>query len=151
MVTMNVLHDMNNPFCSGGNGITADDNGFLWISDAMNGEVRVYDTSETLVHTYTVTNPGPIAVTGSHMGVGTEVHSTPPGITVHPNPAMNVITVTGAPAETTVRIFDIAGRVTVESSAGTDGVTVMNITSLKPGLYTAVGGNAAARFAVTER
>jgi len=64
METLAVLHDTNDPFCSGGNGLAVDDQGHLWITDSMNSEVRVYDSSENLVHSYSLANPGPIAVTG---------------------------------------------------------------------------------------
>lgn len=151
METLAVLHDMNGPFCTGGNGLAVDDLGNLWITDAMNGEVRVYDTGENLVHTYSLANPGPIAVTGFYAGIEGGVHTPAPGIAVSPNPAVNLIAVTGAQPGAAVRVFDTTGRVAAETRAAENGTAYLSVQNLTPGLYSAVSGESAARFAVTAR
>ncbi len=151
METLAVLHDTNDPFCSGGNGLAADDQGHLWITDSMNGEVRVYDSTEDLIHTYSLTNPGPIAVSGSFMGMESGERTTATGITVFPSPAVSFITLTGAQPGTVVRVFDLAGRVAAETQTAENGTASLCVQDLTPGLYTAVSGESATRFTVTAR
>lgn len=151
MATLTVLHDSSNPFCTGGNGIAGDDQGNLWISDSMNNEVRVYDSSENLVHTYSVTAPGPLAVNGSFMGLSGDAVSNDPVISLLPNPALNTITVSGANPGSVVCIYDITGRLSRRVTTAADGSCSMNVTELEAGVYTAVSGRSTARFAVTAR
>ncbi|MCK5132508.1 MAG: hypothetical protein KAR40_10215 [Candidatus Sabulitectum sp.] len=151
MTTLEILHDSGNPFCSGGNGMAVDENGYLWISDGMNGEVRVYDTTETLVHTYSVTSPAAIAVSGSWLGISGGSIQTGISISVSPNPAACAITVSGVPPGETVRIYDVTGRIAAETIGGNNSTITMDITRLATGLYTVVSGTAAARFAITAR
>lgn len=150
METLTVLHDTSDPFCTGGNGLAVDDQGYLWITDAMAGEVRVYDQSENLVHTYAVSNPGPIAVSGAYMGIEGGIPSSG-GITVFPNPAVNVITVSGTLPGEFIRIYDISGRIAVEARASETGNTVLSAADLPPGMYSAAAGSSAVRFAVTSK
>ena len=151
MTTLEIIHDSNDPFCSGGNGMAADENGNLWISDGMNGEVRVYDTTETLVSTYSVASPAAIAVSGSWLGINGGRIDTGISISVSPNPAMNVITVTGATPGAQVRVFDIAGRTSASSVTDNNGISIMDVSALSAGLYSVVSGNSCTRFAVTAR
>ena len=151
MGTLEVLHDSSDPFCSGGNGMAADENGYLWISDGMSGEVRVYDTTETLVHTYSVVSPAAIAVSGSWLGISEASFDTGNTISVHPNPAVELITVTGTISGEAVKVYDITGRVAAETIGGDNGISSLNITNLTTGLYTVMSGRAATRFAVTAR
>ncbi len=151
MATATVLHDSSDPFCSGGNGIAGDDQGNLWISDCMNNEVRVYDQSENLVHTYSVTAPGPLAVNGSFMGLSGDAGSNGPVISVLPNPAVNTISVSGTNPESEVCIYNIAGRLSRRATTASDGSCCMNVSELEAGLYTVVSGRSTARFAVTAR
>lgn len=149
MSTLEILHDSTDPFCSGGNGMAVDDSGYLWISDGMNGEVRVYDTTETLVQTYSVTSPAAIAVSGSWLGIEDGIVETGISISVYPNPAVNIITVSGAAPGERIRIFDLTGRIAAESITGENGTSTMDITSLTTGLYTVNSGTSNTRFAVT--
>lgn len=151
MNTLQILHDSSNPFCTGGDGMAVDESGYLWVSDGMSGEVRVYDTSETLVHTYSVTSPAAIAVSGSWLGIEDGIVETGISISVSPNPAVNVITVSGATPGASVRVFDITGRVAASSVAGDNGTSTMDITNLTTGLYTVNSGTSNTRFAVTGR
>ncbi len=151
MSTRTVLHDSSDPFCSGGNGMAVDDNGYLWISDGMNGEVRVYDTAESLVHTYSVTSPAAMAVAGSWLGINGGVVETEISISVSPNPASSIITVSGATFGETVRVYDISGRIAAESRGNNCGSCTIDITNLTTGLYTVVSGSSAARFTATAR
>ncbi|MCK5786121.1 MAG: T9SS type A sorting domain-containing protein [Candidatus Sabulitectum sp.] len=151
MATLDVLHDSSDPFCSGGNGMAVDDSGYLWISDGMNGEIRVYDTAENLVQTYEVTSPAAIAVSGTWLGINGGGVETGVSISVFPNPAVNLITVTGASPGERIRIFDITGRIAGESVTGGNGLNTVDITNLKAGVYTVINGTSSARFAVTAR
>ena len=152
METLTVLNDVNDPFCSGGNGLAVDDMGHLWITDSVNGQVRVYNSiSQSLMHTYSLTGPGPIAVAGYYMGLEGGVCSTAQGITVSPNPAVSFITLTGAEPGGLVRVFDITGRVAAETQASANGNASLSIQNLASGLYTAVNGESTARFAVTSK
>ncbi len=150
MTTLEVLHNSSNPFCAGGNGLAADDQGNLWVSDTAACQVRVYDQSGTLVQTYTVSTPGPIAVSGSLSGI----HSAAgPGVgilRVSPNPATSSISVTGLPAGAQVTVYDITGRRVAEGQ-GTNGTAELNVGHLPGGLYNAVCGESYARFTVTVR
>jgi len=150
MTTLEILHDSTNPFCSGGNGMAVDENGYLWISDGMNGEVRVYDTGENLVHTYSVPTPAAIAVSGCFTGIynGREQGIT---ISVYPNPAFNAIAVSGVNPGAQITVFDIAGRTAATATVGENEPFSMDISSFAPGLYTVVSGTSAARFAVTSK
>ncbi len=151
MTTLEILHDSSNPFCSGGNGMAVDENGNLWITDGMNGEVRVYDTTETLVQTFTVASPGAIAVSGSLLGINGGIIETGVSISVSPNPAMSVITVTGATSEAHVTVYDISGRTSATSVTDNYGTSIMDVSNLSTGLYSVVSGNSCTRFAVTAR
>ncbi len=151
METLTVIHDSSDPFCTGGNGLAVDENGYLWISDGMNGQVRVYDPSENLVQTYSVPTPAAIAVSGSWLGINGGTVETGISISVSPNPASSVITVTGTIAGEAVRIYDITGRIAAEITSGDSITTEMNISNLTTGLYTVVAGYSSARFAVTVR
>ncbi len=151
MNTLQILHDSSNPFCTGGNGMAVDESGYLWVSDGMSGEVRVYNTTETLVHTYSVTSPAAIAVSGSWLGIEDGTVETGISISVSPNPAVNAITVSGATPGASVRVFDITGRVAASSVAGDNGTSTMDITNLTTGLYTVNSGTSNTRFAVTGR
>jgi len=150
METLTVLHDKDDPFCTGGNGLAADESGNLWVTDSMNGEVRVYDETKTLVHTYTVGNPGPIAVSGSYMGISGGVHPSDAGITLSPNPAVNFVTVSGAEPGTMLRVYDIYGRIVSEVGIPSSGQATVSVQYLAPGLYTAVNGLECSRFSVTQ-
>jgi len=151
METLAVLNDMNDPFCTGGNGLAADDQGNLWVTDGMNGEVRVYDETRTLVQTYELDNPGPIVVSGAYTGIETGFQPHRPGISVTPNPAASLITIAGPACGAAVGIFDLAGRMAAESAVGADGTAVIDVTNLRPGIYSAVGSSSAVRFTVTAR
>lgn len=151
MATLEILHDSSDPFCSGGNGMAVDEGDYLWISDGMNGEVRVYDTTETLVHTYPVTSPAALAVSGSWLGIDGGRVETEISISVSPNPALNAITVSGVNPGEIIRIFDLTGRIAAESIAGDSGTGTMDVTSLAAGLYTVSSGTSSTRFAVTAR
>jgi len=150
MTSLEVLHSSSNPFCSGGNGLAADDQGNLWVSDTAAGQVRVYDQSGTLVQTYTVTTPGPLAVSGSLSGISSEGGSVGSIMRVSPNPAASSIAVTGVPAGVSVAVFDITGRKVAEGQ-GSNGTAELSVGHLPQGLYNAVCGNSCARFTVTAR
>lgn len=153
MATATVLHDSGNPFCSGGNGITGDEQGNLWITDSMNNEVRVYNENETLLHSFSVNAPGAIAVSGAYTGITGNANpdSCDPAISVLPNPAVNIITVSGAQSGSEIRIYDITGRLAGHTVTSSDGSCSMEVTELRAGLYTAVSGRTSARFSVTAK
>lgn len=151
MSTLTVIHDSSDSFCSGGNGMAVDDNGYLWISDGMNGEVRVYDTAESLVHTYSVTSPAAIAVAGSWLGINGGTVETDISISVSPNPASSIITVSGTTFGEAVRVYDITGRIAAESTGDSRGTCTIDITNLTTGLYTVVSGSSATRFTAAAR
>ncbi len=151
MTTLEILHDSNDPFCSGGNGMAADENGNLWITDGMNGEVRVYDTTETLAHTYTVASPAAIAVSGSWLGINGGRIDTGVSISISPNPATCVVTVTGATPGARVTVFDISGRTSATAVTDDIGTSIMDVSTLSTGLYSVVSENSCTRFAVTVR
>ncbi len=150
MNTLDVLHDSSNPFCTGGNGMAVDESGYLWISDGMNGEVRVYDTEENLLHTYSVPTPAAIAVSGSFTGIRSNGEQ---GITisVYPNPAFNAIAVSGVSQGAQVTVYDIAGRAAATVTVGENGPVSMDVSGFAPGLYTVLSGTSTARFAITSR
>ncbi|PIE52859.1 hypothetical protein CSA37_04245 [Candidatus Fermentibacteria bacterium] len=151
MSTKTVRNDSGNPFCTGGNGMAVDENGNLWITDGMAGEVRVYDPSENLQKTYTVASPGAIAVTGGYNGTAAGDITVEPTISVYPNPAFSSLNVRNAAPGETVAIYDVTGRVAGSAAADSDGTCTIDVTGLRPGLYSAVSGSSAARFAVTAR
>lgn len=150
METLEVLHDTNDPFCAGGNGLTADDAGNLWVTDTAAGEVRVYDTAETLVQTYSLAVPGHIAVSGSLTGVHGSAEPGCPVIGVSPNPATASIAVRGIPAGASVAVHDITGR-RVAEARGSEGSAELSVAHLPSGLYTAVCREASVRFTVISR
>ncbi len=151
MESLQVLHDSSNPFCSGGNGMAVDESGNLWITDGMNGEVRVYNNTETLVHTYSISTPAAIAVSGSWLGISDGGIQTTTCITVSPNPAVNLITVSGANCGETVTVFDLSGRIAAETKADGNGTASLDVSTLKNGLYTVISGSSSARFSVTSK
>lgn len=129
METLEVLHDMNDPFCAGGNGLAADNGGNLWVTDTAASEVRVYDAGETLVQTYSLVLPGPIAVSGSLTGVHGSGESGSPVIEVSPNPATGSIAVRGVPAGASVEVYDITGR-RVAEALGSEGSVEFSVAHL---------------------
>ncbi len=151
MSTQTVLHDSSDPFCSGGNGMAVDENGYLWISDSMNNEVRVYDTTENLVQSYAVTSPAAIAVNGSLLGIGGGSIGTGISLSVAPNPAVDLITVTGTSLGESIQIYDITGRIAAATTGAMDGTTTMDVTGMTAGIYTVVSDRTTARFVITAR
>jgi hypothetical protein len=151
MENLTVLHDWSDPFCTGGDGLAADELGYLWVSDAMTDQVRVYDPFMNLVETYAVPSAGPLAVNGSYMGVFKEPFENAIGITVSPIPASVSVTVRTASSGGAVRIFDMAGRAVAESQSSQEGKAFFCLDGFRPGLYTAVCGGSAVRFPVTAR
>jgi sugar lactone lactonase YvrE len=151
MNTLAVLHDSSNPFCSGGNGMTVDDNGYLWISDGMNNEVRVYDSGENLVHTYSVTSPAAVAVNGSYSGIHGSSCEPVVSLSVYPNPATSAVFVSGAAPEEQVTVFDITGRIAARTTTGDNGSASLDVSELNTGLYTVVCGSSVIRFTVASR
>ncbi len=150
MTSLTVRHDSTNPFTTGGNGMAVDEDGYLWITDGMNSEVRVYDTTETLVQTYSVTSPAAIAVQGSFLGITNNDLPENQIIRVSPNPAVNFVSIAGALPGSSVRIFDITGRTASTSSVDGNGFVSIDVSALKTGLYTVISGSGSARFAVTK-
>ncbi len=150
MTSFTVLHDSTNPFTTGGNGMAVDEDGYLWITDGMNSSVRVYDTTETLVQTYSVTSPAAIAVQGSFLGIANNDLPENLVIRVSPNPAVNFVSVSGAIPGSSVKIFDITGRTATTASVNENGFTSIDVSALKTGLYTVISGSASTRFTVTK-
>ncbi|GEM_PF-714365 len=151
MNTLTVLHDSSNPFCSGGNGMAVDESGYLWISDGMNNEVRVYDSGENLVHTYSVPTPAAIAVNGSFTGIHNSFCEPIVTISVYPNPASSVVFISGAASKKMVTVYDITGRIAATTTTGDSGSASLDVSELHTGLYTVVCGTSATRFTVASR
>jgi DNA-binding beta-propeller fold protein YncE len=150
MTSLEVLHSSSNPFCAGGNGLAADDQGNLWVSDTVAGEVRVYDPAGNLIHTYAVSVPGPLAVSGSFSGIHYSGNGTAGVIRVSPNPASSSISVTGVPAGERVTVYDTAGRKVTEGFEA-NGSAELTVGHLPQGLYNVLCGSSRTRFAVTAR
>jgi hypothetical protein len=151
MTTLDILHDSANPFCSGGNGMAVDESGYLWISDGMNGEVRVYDSGENLVHTYSVPTPAAIAVSGSFTGIHNSFCEPIAVISVYPNPATSAVFISGAASEEMVTVYDITGRIAATTTTGDNGSASLDVSELNTGLYTVVCGTSATRFTIASR
>lgn len=150
MTTLEVLHSSTNPFCTGGNGLAADEQGNLWVSDTASGEVRVYDPAGDLIHTYSVSVPGPLAVSGSCSGIHCSGDLTGTIIRVSPNPSASSICVTGVPSGERVTVYDTTGRKVAEGIEE-NGAAELSVGHLPRGLYSAVCGSSCTRFAVTAR
>jgi len=149
MNTLDILHDAGNPLCAGGNGIAVDDSGYLWVSDGMADEVRVYDQADNLLQIYSIENPGPLAVSGSWTGISENSRSDVT-LSVYPCPATSWATVSGGCPGGVVRVYDITGRIAAEHLTDQNGVCAIDAGKLQPGLYSVVCGEKTVRLAVTE-
>lgn len=147
--THEVLHNSSNLVFTGGTGFAIDSSDNLFVTDAMNGQVRVYDQSDQLLETYAVSNPGAIAVRGSLTGIETaEVNIQSSCLRISPVPASAVITVTGAIPCESIHVFDLSGRRVASSVSDESGIASFSIKNLPEGLYSVVSGRLSGRITV---
>ena len=147
--THEVLHNSSNPIFTGGTGFAIDSAGNLFVSDTMNGQVRVYDQNDQLLVSYSVSNPGALAVNGCFTGI--EINDPVPAaqyLRVSPTPTSSMITVTGAIPGESVLVFDLTGRCMESSMSDESGTSVLSTCNLPEGIYTVVSGNLSARITV---
>ncbi|MDR2776345.1 MAG: T9SS type A sorting domain-containing protein, partial [Tannerella sp.] len=84
---------------------------------------------------YTETYESWTAVTPPPSGMGTEKIPSPlPAVKVYPNPAVDVIVIDGAPAGSTLAVFDLSGRI-VYRQANISGRETVSVASWPAGLY----------------
>ncbi len=144
-----VLHDSSDPIFTGGTGFDIDSAGNLFVSDTMNGQVRVYDLDDQLLTSYSVSNPGALAVNGCITGIETSDPVQPTGyLRISPSPASAIITVTGATPGDRILVFDLSGRCMEASISDESGTSSFSVINLPEGIYPVVSGNLSARIAV---
>jgi YD repeat-containing protein len=111
--------------------------GYHWESETV--YERIYDEEGRPVQTtsvyngetrYTETYEAWTAVTPS----GTEALPALPTVEVYPNPAVDVIVIDGAPAGSTLAVFDLAGRI-VYRQENIGGRETVSVASWNKGLY----------------
>ncbi|MCK4806066.1 MAG: hypothetical protein KAT09_00395 [Candidatus Aegiribacteria sp.] len=147
--THEVLHDSSNPIFTGGTGFDIDSAGNLFVSDTMNGQVRVYNLNDQLLISYSVSNPGALAVNGCLTGIENSEPIQPAGyLRISPTPTSSIITVTGATPCEDILIFDLSGRCMKSSISDESGTSIFNIINLPEGIYTVVSGSLSARITV---
>ncbi|MCD4777173.1 MAG: hypothetical protein K8S15_14140 [Candidatus Aegiribacteria sp.] len=147
--THEILHNSSNPAFTGGTGFAIDSSQNLFVTDAMSGQVRVYDQNDQLLKSYTVSNPGAIAVRGSLTGIETaEVNIPSSCLRISPVPASSVITVTGAVPHESIHVFDLSGRRVASSVSDESGISSFSIKNLPEGLYSVVSGELSGRITV---
>lgn len=147
--THEVLHNSSNPVFTGGTGFSIDSADNLFVTDAMSGQVRVYDQNDQLLTSYTVSNPGAIAVRGSLTGIETgDVNVSSVYLRISPVPASAAITVTGAVPCESIHVFDLSGRRVASSISDEFGVANLSIINLPEGLYSVVSGKLSGRITV---
>lgn len=147
--THTVLHDSNNPIFPGGAGFATGNNGHLFVSDYLSGQMCVYDAGDVCAASFAVSNPGAIAVRGGYTGI--QESENPIGIvnlSVTPCPACMVAVVNGALPGEVVSIFDLTGRIFTHSVADIEGKVTFNAASMPAGIYTVKSGELTARFTV---
>ena len=147
--THEVLHNSSNPIFTGGTGFDIDSSGNLFISDTMNSQVRVYDQNDQLLISYSVSNPGALAVNGSLTGI--EINDPVQAaeyLMVSPIPTSSIVTLTGATPGESILVFDLTGRCMGSSTADESGTSILSTNNLPEGIYTVVSGNLSARITV---
>ena len=147
--THEVLHNFSNPIFTGGTGFDIDSSGNLFVSDTMNSQVRVYDQNDQLLISYSVSNPGALAVNGSLTGI--EINDPVQAaeyLMVSPIPTSSIVTLTGATPGESILVFDLTGRCMGSSTADESGTSILSTNNLPEGIYTVVSGNLSARITV---
>ncbi len=147
--THEVLYDSSNPIYTGGTGFDTDSAGNLFVSDTMNGQVRVYNLNDQLLVSYSLSNPGALAVNGCLTGIEIIDPIRPAGyLRISPSPASAIITVTGATPGESILVFDLSGRCMESSISDESGTSILSIINLPEGIYTVVSGSLSARITV---
>jgi sugar lactone lactonase YvrE len=147
--THEVIHNSSNPIFTGGTGFAIDSADNLFVSDTMNGQVRVYDQNDQLLESYAVSNPGALTVRGSLTGIeSADVNIPAAYLRISPVPASAIITVTGAVPCESIHVFDLSGRRVASSISDESGIASFSINNLPEGLYSVVSGELSGRVTV---